>query len=1078
MRYSQIKKALREAEIIDEVSMSPTSLEAFANSPEADGMLIGVEFEMCVPDASTGDNEPEWEYDYEYNESARDIDEILNFFRNGDFSNMSRSDSERYRSELYDEYLDWTNEAANRYIDDNTDELDSLIRDRLEGEIDRADVKDEARTRWIEANPNEDPDSDDAAADIRVITLEMIEDRVDELMADTSSREYQYAYDQARQEMEDDFRNSGDGDQEAWLSDIGVSDMQDAERQWGFDWPHMYDSNEGNYGGDADVDDVANNFESSTGYEAKGYTNYHSGNRSQQQQEGYFIIEPDASIDANQGDAGLEFISPAMPLKDGLEMIKKVQAWAKKTGCYTNKSTGLHMNISVPNMTTDNLDYVKLALFLGDEYVLQEFGRAYNSYAKSAMAIVREKIQANPENATALLAKMKEHLGAAASKLVHSGVTQKYTSINTKDNYVEFRGPGGDYLDEDIPKLLNTALRAAQALRIATDDTAYKQEYAKKLYKLISPEGEWTDPNNSVALFSRYALGQINKSELVSNVRQAQTARKEKKGEEQQYWVMNKDGSGGKQMVFATSSTEAIIKGGKQMGMSREDSISRLKAELMEKPQDSNTAPASVPLSWIDWIADTLPTVTVDTINSVRERMTRGGGENLDADASGWIVKQIDNELRNRMDQGVVDGNETRWKVYFARGRHVDQDPVFVDADSPRQAKLKAADIFMREQRISVGLHDLEAIATTQDAGRPEVTWNIINGLGEPAGTVNARTSDEALHVYGSVNNVDTRYYRATPAETASSAGTYTSFADAQAAADRMNAGTAPTTSREVFDSLSNVWQDWLQDIRNKTDGNLQRILDNMVHGVNAHFTNLEPGQIDFIVNTVNQELQRRSGNNATASAAGSAENAVRDSLPTAHRDWLDNVADKSDMDLINVLRNVSTTAVLNDQQTAYFRVIIKRELRRRGISSERDASEQGATPVPNYEIYAPDSGVVVHQFHADNETDANRKFSEFEQNYESDYDFHHEYRRIGPAQQELPLEPAVPQTTATDFEVVRDDGSIVSRIQGADMVYAHRKARELEQDLGLENGALTVRALPTATNESIKELRRLAGLA
>jgi hypothetical protein len=241
----------------------------------------------------------------------------------------------------------------------------------------------------------------------------------------------------------------------------------------------------------------------------------------------------------------------------------------------------------------------------------------------------------------------------------------------------------------------------------------------------------------------------------------------------------------------------------------------------------------------------------------------------------------------------------------------------------------------MREQRISVGLHDLEAIATTQDAGRPEVTWNIINGLGEPAGTVNARTSDEALHVYGSVNNVDTRYYRATPAE--------------------------PTTNN-------------------------------------------------------NSEL---------AANAGGAENAVRDSLPQAHRDWLDNVADKSDMDLINVLRNVSTTAVLNDQQTAYFRVIIKRELRRRGISdSERDASAHGATPV----------------------------------------------------QQELPLEPAVPQTTATDFEVVKADGSVVSNIRGADMVYAHRKARELEQDLGLESGALTVRALPT-TNESINTIRRLAGL-
>jgi hypothetical protein len=37
MRYSQIKQALREAEIIDEVSMSPSSLEKFANSPEAEG---------------------------------------------------------------------------------------------------------------------------------------------------------------------------------------------------------------------------------------------------------------------------------------------------------------------------------------------------------------------------------------------------------------------------------------------------------------------------------------------------------------------------------------------------------------------------------------------------------------------------------------------------------------------------------------------------------------------------------------------------------------------------------------------------------------------------------------------------------------------------------------------------------------------------------------------------------------------------------------------------------------------------------------------------------------------------------
>jgi hypothetical protein len=372
---------------------------------------------------------------------------------------------------------------------------------------------------------------------------------------------------------------------------------------------------------------------------------------------------------------------------------------------------------------------------------------------------------------------------------------------------------------------------------------------------------------------------------------------------------------------------------------------------------------------------------------------------------------------------------------------------VYVDADSPRQAKLKAQGLIWRSQSIDVALEDLEAVATNDEAGRPEVTWNIINGLGEPAGTVNARTSDEALHVYGSVNNVDTRYYRATPAE-------------------------QPTTSRAVFDSLSNVWQDWLQNIGITDMITLHGTLGNVEHGNNNAVRNLDVNQKAFITNTINQEIQRRAG--IVAANADNAENAVRASLPDAHYDWLENIATHSDINLINVLNHENTPTVLNDQQIAYFRVAIKHELRRRGINPD------DAPAVPNYEIYAPATGVVVHQFHADNETDANRKFSEFEQNYESDYDFHHEFRRIGPAhpaQQELPLEPTVPQTTATDFEVVKADGSIVSRIQGADMVYAHRKARELEQDLGLESGALTVRALAAQTNESIKQLRRLAGL-
>lgn len=928
MRYSQIKQALREAEIIDEVSMSPSNLEKFANSPEAEGMLIGIEFEMCVPNANVDDDSGEGEYDYDMDERANDIDDIIRFFQEGDNSTLSSNGADRLRGEMWEQFLDWQSDKIQEDLD--TDELNDRIRDRLDGDIDFDDMTELAREQWKENNPDENPEDKASEDEIHQLALRLNEKTLDDMMEDTDSREYQRAYDDVRQEMEDDMRDSYD--QSDWLRDLGIDYMSEAERQWGLDWPHWtyYSS-----GGEADVDQVAEDFSDYTGFQAKGYNNYHSASRSDQQAQGYFIIEPDGSIDADEGDAGLEFISPAMPLKDGLAMIKKVKEWASAAGCYTNKSTGLHMNISVPNMTIDNLDYVKLALFLGDEHVLKEFDRTYNSYAKSAMKVVKEKIEQNPENASALLAKMKEHVNAAASKLVHSGITNKYTSINTKDKYVEFRGPGGDYLDQDIPKLINTALRAAQALRIATDDGAYKQEYAKKLYKLISPnEGDWTDPNNSVALFSRYALGQINKSELVDNVRQAQVARKEKKGEDQQYWVMNKDGSGGKQMVHATSSTEAIIKGGKQMGMSREASISTLKAELMERPQDDNAPPESLSQSWKDWVEDTLPTVTVDTINSVRQRIINGGDQ-LSGPASAWIIKQIDNELRSRMDQGVVDGNETRWKVtieWNRRGPVAGYEPVYVDADSPRQAKIKAAPIFDRQMNLGSGTvnpNELEAIATTQDAGA-------VHAISQDwREWVNALPQKGTATINDYRRDIVNGHHNTSLSSQAQRDAVVRAIDDELRR--RQDRG---ETSREVFDSLPVGWQQILTQVSNLTDENLQRYVT-AAPDIDSNI--LSDEQKTFVSTALNTELRRRNNNSELAASAGNAENAVRASLPDAHRAWLDDIDNQSDMSLINVLRNLTgNTSNLSEQQAAYFRVQVKHALRRRGISPDDAPATQG----------------------------------------------------------------------------------------------------------------------------------------
>ena len=1022
MRYTEIKQALIEAEIIDEVSMSPTSLEKFANSPEAEGMLIGVEFELCVPNANVDNDSGEGEYDYDMDERANDIDDIIRFFQEGEMSNLGASGADRLRSEMWDQFLDWQSEQISDNID--TDELNDRIRDRLDSDIDFDDMMELAKEQWQENNPDENPEDKASEDEIHQLALKLNEKTLDDMMEDTDSREYQRAYDDVRQEMEDEMRD--DYDQSDWLSSLGISYMSEAEREWGLDWPHWtyYSS-----GGEADVDQVAEDFSDYTGFRAKGYNNYHSASRSDQQQQGYFIIEPDGSIDADQGDAGLEFISPAMPLKDGLAMIKKVKDWASAAGCYTNKSTGLHMNISVPNMTIDNLDYVKLALFLGDEHVLREFDRTYNSYAKSAMKVVKEKIEQNPENATALLAKMKEHVNAAASKLVHSGITNKYTSINTKDKYVEFRGPGGNYLEQDIPKLLNTALRAAQALRIATDDGAYKQEYAKKLYKLIGPEGEWTDPNNSVALFSRYALGQINKSELVSNVRQAQVARKEKKGEEQQYWVMNKDGTGGKQMVHATSPTEAIIKGGKQMGMKREASISKLKAEPFERlapgPAPTKPAPETLTGGWKDWIENKAPKAEVNELLRFERELKAGQFSYLDEVSTEYLLdyineliefrKQDDNEL-DRRQNSTVDNNETRWKVEHRSGN----GHFIVDADTPRQAKIKAQEKFLSVLHNRVDVDDLiaTAIGTNNNAGAVHA---IPQSWRDWVDTIINRRTDEITEKRQQIEQ-----------------GTYNSVLGSQQQRDAVIGVIDDELRRRQDTGETGEEQSWIVlDGFNRPVGTVSATTRDEALHIYGSVNNVETRNYTAVPGAGNTTTTT-SSNTDLAQAAGSAENAVRASLPTAHREWLENIADHSDISLINVLNNMNTTTVLNEQQAAYFRVTIKHELRRRGINPDE------ATPSPTT-TYADERERMRQE-----REQISQDMAATQQGVDPD---HQEWEIYNPS-----------------------TGEVVSRVSQGDITYAVRKAREHEQDLGLSLGDLDIRPI-NQTNESISLIRRLAGL-
>ena len=75
---------------------------------------------------------------------------------------------------------------------------------------------------------------------------------------------------------------------------------------------------------------------------------------------------------------------------------------AGQLNLYTNNSTGLHINVSIP----DKLDVLKLAVFTGDQYVLQQFGRQNSDYAVSSQQAIAGRVAGG---AAALKTKQQKH---------------------------------------------------------------------------------------------------------------------------------------------------------------------------------------------------------------------------------------------------------------------------------------------------------------------------------------------------------------------------------------------------------------------------------------------------------------------------------------------------------------------------------------------------------------------------------------------------------------------------------------------------------------------------------------------
>jgi hypothetical protein len=528
---------LAEAEDLDEVKMSPTALKKFANSPAAKDVLVGFEAEMIFPNVRVEDSDPELEPDYEADEQAYSLNQVVEFFQYDEWGyGLSDREADRLRERLDEAYYEWYDgqmlrdfgEEAEDYIkkvlvdDGDWDEdeeiqkqlyLLDLSNDQINNIINAGErapkfTSSKEQQEYSEANPDYKKYLD---------AQEEAQDLLDTLIADEIGKQGAN-WDAALDDFRDNYQLDDDS---GFFSDLGWRWMSDIANEFNLTWPYVTDVNSSE--GEMDIDSVAEDLSAAIDMPVVASYSYHGAKR----KPGEFIIEPDGSLSPDSSeDGGLEIISPPMPIEQAMQKLNQVIEWAQKRGCYTNSSTGLHMGVSLPGQksfaeaegdvqpapaTEKPIDFMKLALFLGDQYVLKDFGRQANTYAASTLKKLKER-RWSPQQIATAMEKMRGNLINLAYKDLADRSPGR-DSINMKDNYVEFRGAGGDYLsresDEGMNFLENTLLRYVQALAIAGDPAAYRDEYAKKLYKLISPEGD-----DTLNLFSKFATGEIDQEKL------------------------------------------------------------------------------------------------------------------------------------------------------------------------------------------------------------------------------------------------------------------------------------------------------------------------------------------------------------------------------------------------------------------------------------------------------------------------------------------------------------------------------------------------------------------------------------
>ena len=217
-----------------------------------------------------------------------------------------------------------------------------------------------------------------------------------------------------------------------------------------------------------------------------------------------WVVAPDSSLEETErmyGDnIGIEIISPVMFLGPGLMSMEKIFNVIKNPHVLgfknlkgvTDQETGFHINLGV---ATDEIDYLKLMLLMGDQHALEQYGRGYNPQAVGMVRNILQSLSVHPERAVALTNQLVSKVGTSQEDIKNAMTAlkrvipeDKFSSINLQkllQGYVEFRHAGGEDYHENFEMVKKTVMDFAAWLYVASHDEIYKKDYYKALFKFL-----------------------------------------------------------------------------------------------------------------------------------------------------------------------------------------------------------------------------------------------------------------------------------------------------------------------------------------------------------------------------------------------------------------------------------------------------------------------------------------------------------------------------------------------------------------------------------------------------------------